>query len=247
MKADLLRDVVLMTAGKNASVIVDLLFDKKNVNEFLIAKKLNLTINQARNILYKLSDEGLVTFTRKKDKKKGWYTYFWTFNDDKALLILQKHIIKEIESFEHQLKSREIKRFYVCRTCNAEITEENAMLHNFICPECGEVYDLNDNKKAINEINSQINKLKKQLAEVVAELDVIEKDRVKKQEKDRKKLEKEKTEKRKNAQAERAKIAKKAGKIKKPNSEKISKKKSGKIIKVKAKKSKLKKSKKKRQ
>ena len=247
MKADLLRDVVLMTAGKNASVIVDLLFDKKNVNEFLIAKKLNLTINQARNILYKLSDEGLVTFTRKKDKKKGWYTYFWTFNDDKALLILQKHIIKEIESFEHQLKSREIKRFYVCRTCNAEITEENAMLHNFICPECGEVYDLNDNKKAINEINSQINKLKKQLAEVVAELDVIEKDRVKKQEKDRKKLEKEKTEKRKNAQAERAKIAKKAGKIKKPNSEKISKKKSGKIIKVKSKKSKLKKSKKKRQ
>ena len=247
MKADLLRDVVLMTAGKNASVIVDLLFDKKNVNEFLIAKKLNLTINQARNILYKLSDEGLVTFTRKKDKKKGWYTYFWTFNDDKALLILQKHIIKEIGSFEHQLKSREIKRFYVCRTCNAEITEENAMLHNFICPECGEVYDLNDNKKAINEINSQINKLKKQLAEVVAELDVIEKDRVKKQEKDRKKLEKEKTEKRKNAQAERAKIAKKAGKIKKPNSEKISKKKSGKIIKVKSKKSKLKKSKKKRQ
>lgn len=235
MKVDLLRDTVLMTAGKNASAIVDLLFNKKNVNEFLIAKKLSLTINQARNILYKLSDEGLVTFTRKKDKKKGWYTYFWTFNDDKALIILQKHILKEVEALEHQLKSREVKRFYICRTCSAEITEENALLHNFVCPECGEVYDLNDNKKTINEINSQINKLKKQLAEVIAELDIIEKERVKKQEKDRKKLEKEKVEKRKKAQVERVKAAKKAGKVKKP-----------KIKKVKAKKSKLKKTSKKK-
>ena len=50
--------------------IVDLLYGKANVNEFLIAKKLNVTINQARNILYKLGDEGLVSFIRKKDKKK---------------------------------------------------------------------------------------------------------------------------------------------------------------------------------
>src|SRR3989344_3881544 len=174
MKIEFLRDIAAMVAGKNAGQIVDLLSDKKNVNEFIIAKKLGLTINQARNILYKLSDEGLVSFIRKKDRKKGWYTYFWTFNTDKALILLQKHISKEIEQLEYQLKSREQKRFYICKTCNTEVTEETALLHNFICPECGEVYELNDNKKAISEIHSTMNKLKRQLEEINKEVGIVE-------------------------------------------------------------------------
>ncbi|MFA5992589.1 MAG: hypothetical protein WC796_02710 [Candidatus Pacearchaeota archaeon] len=209
MKVEFLKDVALMVAGKNTGQIVDLLFDKKNVNEFLIAKKLGLTINQTRNILYKLSDEGLVSFTRKKDKKKGWYTYFWTFNTDKALMLLRKKLIEDIDQFEHQLKSREIKRFYICKTCNFEITEENALVHNFTCPECGEVYELFDNKKSINEINSQINRLKRELSEIEKELDIINKDKQKKTERDAKKLEKEKLEKRRKAQFERQKEKKK--------------------------------------
>src|SRR3989338_6997766 len=152
MKIEFLRDIAAMVAGKNAGQIVDLLSDKKNVNEFIIAKKLGLTINQARNILYKLSDEGLVSFVRKKDKKKGWYTYFWTFNTDKELLLSQKNILKEIEDLEIHLKGREMKRFYVCPSCSAEISEETALINNFVCPECGEVYILNDNKKSINDI-----------------------------------------------------------------------------------------------
>ena len=205
MRIELLRDIAVMVAGKNAGQIVDLLSDKKNVNEFIIAKKLGLTINQARNILYKLSDEGLVSFIRKKDKKKGWYTYFWTFNTDKALILLQKHISKEIEQLEHQLKSRESKRFYICRTCNTEVTEETALLHNFICSECGEVYELNDNRKAIGEMNSSINKLKRQLDEINREVIIIEDKKSKKIESDRKKIEKEKLEKRRKSQLERKK------------------------------------------
>ncbi|HRZ85953.1 MAG TPA: hypothetical protein P5277_04205 [Candidatus Paceibacterota bacterium] len=206
MKIDFLKDVALIVAGKNTGQIVELLFNKKNVNEFLIAKKLNLTINQTRNILYKLSDEGLVSFTRKKDKRKGWYTYFWTFNIEKALLFLQKSLIKEIEQLEHQLKSRQVKRFYICKTCNSEISEENALLHNFTCLECGEVYELNDNKKSLNDLNSSINKLRKQLDEINSELEIIDKDK-------RKKLERELLTKKKKAKEERQKNAKLRAKI----------------------------------
>src|SRR3989344_1898231 len=214
MKIEFLRDIAAMVAGKNAGQIVDLLSDKKNVNEFIIAKKLGLTINQARNILYKLSDEGLVSFIRKKDRKKGWYTYFWTFNTDKALILLQKHISKEIEQLEYQLKSREQKRFYICKTCNTEVTEETALLHNFICPECGEVYELNDNKKAISEINSSINRLRRQLEEINKEVRIIEDKKTKKMESDRKKIEKEKLEKRRKSQLERKKARDKLAKPK---------------------------------
>lgn len=218
MKIDFLRSIAVSVAGKNAGLVTDILFDKKNVNEFLVAKKLGLTINQTRNILYKLSDEGLVSFVRKKDKKKGWYTYFWTFNTEKALSLLQKNLLKDIDSLEHQLKSREVKRFYFCKSCNSEVTEENALLHNFTCPECGEVYELNDNRKAISEINSSINRLKRELDEINSELAIIGTAKVKKIEKTRKKEEKDKKEKRKKAQLERRKSAKPAKK--KPNSKK---------------------------
>ena len=143
-------------------------------------------------MLYKLSDEGLVSFVRKKDKKKGWYTYFWTFNPDKALELLQKNVIKEIEQVEHQLKSREVKRFYICPSCNIEVSEETALVNNFTCSECGEVYELNDNKKSIGDLNSNINKLKKKLEEIKSELAIIGSNKTKKMVKDMKKEAKEK-------------------------------------------------------
>jgi len=172
-KVDLLRDVSVVVGGKNSSSIVDLLLGKNNVNEFIIAKKLGLTINQTRNILYKLSDEGLVSFIRKKDKKKGWYTYFWTFNEERSFLLLKKTLFNEITQLENQLKSREEKRYYICKQCNIEVTEETALLHDFVCPECGEVYELQDNNKSIKEINSSINRVKLKLKEVEDELEII--------------------------------------------------------------------------
>ena len=82
----LLKKILKELAGTEAEKIVEILYGKKNVNEFIIAKKLNLTINQTRNILYKLGDEGLVSFVRKKDNKKGgWYIYFWTLETEKGL------------------------------------------------------------------------------------------------------------------------------------------------------------------
>ena len=212
---DLLRDVSAIIGGKNAGAIVDLLINKKNINEFIIAKKLNLTINQTRNILYKLSDEGLVSSIRKKDKKKGWYTYFWTYNPDKAFLLLEKTLLKDIEQFEHQLKSREVKRFYICKTCNSELTEEHALLNEFTCPECGEVYELNDNKHSIQEIKNNINRLRKKLDEVTSQISLIGDKKLKKFERDKKKFERDKVEKRKQSQLLRKKTMKKSKKEKK--------------------------------
>ena len=85
----LLRDVVSLIIGKPMKTIADLLHSRKHVNEFTIAKKLDITINQTRNILYKLSDQALVSSIRKKDKKKGWYTYFWKIENLKALEFLR--------------------------------------------------------------------------------------------------------------------------------------------------------------
>ncbi|MBX4196366.1 hypothetical protein KW805_02145 [Candidatus Pacearchaeota archaeon] len=176
MQIDLLKDIVASVAGKNAVGIVDLLHGKKNVNEFLIAKKLNLTINQTRNILYKLSDEGLVSFIRKKDSKKGgWYTYFWTLNSGKSLLKFREKLLKNIEDLKTQASTRKTKQFFYCPNCTIEYTEENALLHDYTCPECGEILQVKESTAEISGIEKEVTRLESILANINEEIGTINK------------------------------------------------------------------------
>lgn len=170
MLENLLKEVISLVAGKQAEEIVDLLDTQKYVNEFVIAKKLNLTINQTRNILYKISDFGLVSSIRKKDKRKGWYTYFWKIEIVKALDFLKDNLLKKIDTAEHYIKSRETKRFYVCERCHIELNEENALLNNFTCTECGALLVLKDNTKMLKDLRKNKEKLERDLALVNEEI-----------------------------------------------------------------------------
>ena len=170
MLENLLKEVISLVAGKQAEEIVDLLDTQKYVNEFVIAKKLNLTINQTRNILYKISDFGLVSSIRKKDKRKGWYTYFWKIEIVKALDFLKENLLKKIDTAEHYIKSRETKRFYVCERCHIELSEENALLNNFTCTECGSLLVLKDNTKMLKDLRKNKEKLERDLALVDEEI-----------------------------------------------------------------------------
>jgi transcription factor E len=213
MQIKFLKSIVETLTNKQSVAIVDLLVDKKDVNEFLIAKKLGLTINQTRNILYKLSDFGLVSFMRKKDKRKGWYIYFWTLNVTKSLDLLEQKLREELARLESQLKSRIEKRYYFCKTCNLEVTEEAALLNDFICSECEEVYELFNNKMIIEKLEKEISKLEKEVQFILEE-------KAKEQEKNE------------GIQSRKSKRAEK----KKEKAKKLIKKKSSKKIKVKKKK-----------
>jgi len=183
MLAKFLKEVVVILVGKQAEPIADLLDSQKHVNEFLIAKKLGLTINQTRNILYKIADHGLVSSIRKKDKRKGWYTYFWKIENLKSLEFLKEMLSKKIENINNQIKSRETKVFYVCPECHVEYNEENALLHDFTCPECGQVFVKSDNTKILKELTKDREKLNRELGiieeEIVKEKEVVEKKRIK--------------------------------------------------------------------
>ncbi|MAG07512.1 hypothetical protein CMI46_01730 [Candidatus Pacearchaeota archaeon] len=225
-RLELLRSISMIVAGKNTAPIADILIDKENVNEFLIAKKLDLTINQIRNVLYKLSDDGLVSFVRKKDKKKGWYTYFWTFDVEKAFLLLKKYVLRDIESLEHELGSRKSKRYYKSPGINIEYSEERALELDFVCPETGEIMELKDNSQEVKELNSSLDKLKRKLVDIDNELVLILELKSKKAERKRKRDEKEKiakrAAKRKETQDKKKKLMK--GMSKKKDKKKLKKK-----------------------
>lgn len=201
MQVNFIKDLVSSIVGKDGEKAVDVLYKKKNVNEFLISKKLGLTINQTRNLLYRLSDHGLVQFIRKKDSKKGgWYTYFWTLNIERSFLLLEAQINKKVSELEEQLEKRKNERFYYSSGSGLEYTEDEALENNFICPETGEVLELKDNKEEIDELEIKISKLKILIEEVKQEAEIIEKKRqIGKERKfkaEKKKKEKERKEKR---------------------------------------------------
>lgn len=209
MQVKLLHDLVEDMAGENTGRIVEILFGKKDVNEFLIAKKMELTINQVRNILYKLSAEGLVSFIRKKDKRKGWYIYYWTLKTEKCLVKLEGSLVNKIDSLNHVLGSRETKRFYLCKPCGIEVGEEKALEHGFSCEECAEVYELSDNSGPIRDTKAKITRTQKDLVLIQGELAVIREKESKKRARAEKKLDKEEAERKALMKAVRAAARKK--------------------------------------
>lgn len=166
-----LKEAVSNIVGKQAEEIVNFLEGSKYVNEFLIAKKLNNTINQTRNILYRLSDHGIVSSIRKKDKRKGWYTYFWKIEVIKALEFLRENLQKRLDQIKNQIDSREVKRFYICERCNIEYNEENALFMDFTCNECGNVFVLKDNTKVLKELRKNYEKFSNDMSQIETELD----------------------------------------------------------------------------
>ncbi len=175
----LLGHAIQQVAGKSAVDLAGIIYGKRDLNEFIIAKKIRLTINQTRNILYKLLEAGMVSFTRKKDKDKAWYTYFWTLDPLKALGFSEQMLKKEGENFRKQAHLRKTRRFYICKNCGIEVNEETALINDFTCTECGNVYELNEDKKLIDEIQGKINQVEKNIAQVRAEMDKLKAQEVK--------------------------------------------------------------------
>ena len=242
MLLNFLQEVVILIVGKQAEDIADLLNSKKHVNEFIIAKKLDITINQTRNILYKLSDYGLVSFIRKKDKRKGWYIYFWTLNVFQSLSLLEDKLKKELGFLDSQLKSRTEKRYYVCQTCSIEVTEDAALLNDFTCPECEEVYELNDNPEIIEQLKKASIRIRREIKLVIVEREKEGEKIEKKKAKEIKKAEEERKIKRAAKRKENAMIkAKELAKLGKAPKKKVKKKPAEKKKKVKKKPAKKKK------
>lgn len=192
-----------MTVGKQAEPIAELLNNKKHVNEFVIAKKLNLTINQTRNILYKLSDFGIISSVRKKDKKKGWYTYYWKFEIMKCLLFLKDLLVKRLDELDKEIADRQKKVFYGCESCGLEYTQEEALLKDFTCDECGQIFATKDDSKNLKDLAKTREKIQERLSYVDVELNKEYGFAEKRKDKEIKKEIKEKEQKRADAAAKR--------------------------------------------
>jgi len=150
-------------AGEDVLPIVHFLKNKKNISEFKIAEVIKKEINATRNMLYRLQEANLVSFIRKKDKKKGWYIYYWTF---KPKMI--KHIVislkkEKLAKLKDRLKRERSSHFFICQNKCIRLDFDQAMNFEFKCPECGEIMNQEDNLENIRVIEEEIKNIKNEL------------------------------------------------------------------------------------
>ena len=192
-----IKDII----GDAALELINKLKGKKDVSEFKLADSMKMSINEVRNIIYKLDSHNLVSSIRKKDKKKGWYIYYWTFNPDKAIELVISVKQRKLNSLKEELKRESTIVYFICPNDDSKMDIETAMEHQYMCQECGQLMQQMDPVKRIKQIKKQIEVLESDLkilrekekenrAEREKEIIRIEKREEKKKEREKKKAKK---------------------------------------------------------
>ncbi len=159
----IIEQVVSEAAGQDVIALVKFLKNRKNISEFKIADALGEEINTVRNMLYRLLDVNLVSFTRKKDKKKGWYIYYWTFNTKRIKYLAVSLKKRRLDKLKDRL-SREVGgHFYLCPQGCIRLDFEQAINFEFKCPECGSLTTQQDNDAVVANIEKEIATLETEL------------------------------------------------------------------------------------
>ena len=155
-------ETVKEVVGEDSIKVVEFLKDKKNISDFKIAEKVKTDIHEIRNILYRLYNHNLVTYYRKKDRQKGWYISYWTFNKKRVGDLMKDVHYSKIDKFTQRLREEEANQgnIYMCPNACVRVNFDKATDFEFKCPECGNILNHQDNEKTIKFLRNRVRELK---------------------------------------------------------------------------------------
>ncbi|MEM3374566.1 MAG: hypothetical protein QXE31_05080 [Candidatus Woesearchaeota archaeon] len=162
----IISDIVSELLGEDAVNITLFVKNGTKVSEFEVAKQMKMDLHQARAILYKLFENNILTFERRKDRQKGWYVTYWDFNPENIDHMYVKLLKQKIEKLKERLEKEKNFDFYMCKNACTRMDFEKAFNANFKCPECGELMNPMDNKRTIEFLQEKIAELTKELEEI---------------------------------------------------------------------------------
>lgn len=156
-------EVVSNIAGPEVLPIVEELKKLDNYNEFILAQELDMEINEVRFFLYKLYKANFVTFTRKKDRQKGIYIYYWTFSPKHVTHQAIELKRQRLDKLTERLTKEESQMYYICSNACQRLGFEEATNSQYKCPECGDLMNTMDNSKTITNLKLMIKELEKDI------------------------------------------------------------------------------------
>ncbi len=161
MTNKLIYDTISEIIGEDVIPIVKYLRNRKNISEFKIAENTNLEVNTTRNMLYRLHDWNIVTYNRKKDRIKGWYISYWTFNLKRLKQVMVQKNKETLEKLKEKLEKEEMNKnsYFLCPNICTRLDFDQATEFGFKCPECGSLLNQQDNTKTIENLKNRVAEL----------------------------------------------------------------------------------------
>lgn len=126
------------------------------VTDEQIAQATGVLLNIVRRTLFILYENHLASYRRVRDTDSGWLTYLWKLdmsNLDRQLEMESKKLLKNLKT---KLEFEEGKVLYTCKNKCVRLLFETAAELEFICPECAEDLEFEDNEKLIKGLKQRI-------------------------------------------------------------------------------------------
>ncbi|MBT4433897.1 hypothetical protein HOD05_01635 [Candidatus Woesearchaeota archaeon] len=204
-----IEEILIQIIGSEGLPLIQNLIGQENVSEFDLATKIKYDIKVVRRLLYTLYNHNLVAFTRKKDKQKGWYIYYWTLLPNSIRYSYFKRKKELLERLKERLIEEQQELFFVCPNDCVRLNFDQSMDFEFHCPECGELINQDNGKERILMLEKKIKNLTKEVETLIEQRSA------------KRKLVKERARK----AEEKAKLAARKKEVKKPVKKKVVKKK----------------------
>jgi len=159
-----IEQILVAMLGEEGLPLIKELMNKDNISEFDLATKVKKDIKVVRKMLYTLYNSNLVAFTRKKDKIKGWYIYYWTLVPESVRFNYFKMIRERVAKLEEQLEQEKRELFFVCPNKCTRLNFDQAMDFEFHCPECGQLINQDNSEIKVELIVKEIAMAQEELA-----------------------------------------------------------------------------------
>ncbi len=182
-----IEEIIGSILGEESRPLVKQLYARENISEFDLATKTKKDIKIIRKMLYILYNNNLVGFTRKKDKIKGWYVYYWTLIPESVRYHYIKKKKEQLVMLQQRLEEEKKEIYFSCPNKCVRLNLDQAMNFEFHCPECGELTQQENSETKQSELVQRIKLLAQELAET-QEIRKVVKTKIKANAKARKKV-----------------------------------------------------------
>jgi transcription initiation factor TFIIE subunit alpha len=163
--------VANLFGGEEAVIVVNSLkaigegTDETITNDCKTRFNKELRLNTVRKILYKLYDHGLVSCTRVRDEKTGWFIFYWRLQPDQLDAFIRSRKKRALDKLKTRLEFERGHSFFTCKKDpDVRVTFEEAMESSFKCAKCGNQLESSDNADMVTVLEQRIEQLELELS-----------------------------------------------------------------------------------
>ena len=157
--------VTNLFGGEEAVTVVKSLRKLGEGTDETITNDCAVRLNTVRKVLYKLYDHGLVSCTRVRDEKTGWFIFYWRLQPDQLDAFIRSRKKRTLDKLKQRLDYERNHTFFVCKTdSEIRVTFEEGMESSFKCGKCGNQLESIENAQEVTVLENKIERLEAELS-----------------------------------------------------------------------------------